>query len=67
MILRCGPIEFVDCRRRVVERRRVDPNDPRSSVALESRPELQSRHALLVDRDEMQAVGGTCSVICWTA
>jgi Integrase core domain len=28
VILRCGPIEFVDCRRRVVERRSVNPNEP---------------------------------------
>jgi hypothetical protein len=58
VIFRGGPIEFVDGRRRVVERRRVNSNETAFFVALESRPELQSRHALLVDRDEMQAVGG---------
>ena len=45
---------------------RCRSNDARG-IHLESRPELEPRHALPVDGDEVGGdLAGTCSVICWT-
>ena len=52
VILRRSTIQVVDGRGRVVHRRRVDTNDARG-IHLESRPELEPRHALAVDGHEV--------------
>jgi hypothetical protein len=53
VISRGVPEQFVEARRRVVRRRRVNTNHALFRVELVSRSELESRNSLRVDRDKV--------------